>query len=341
MVDGKQVGGTYSTTAVHSQGQWQDLVLTGNFGTGNHTVDVNFINNGWDGSTGEGHDRNLYVGSLTLDGKTYQGNTATITGWTDPTIDPKAAVMLNDGTAEFHVNIAGTVATATAAQPTPTASLVHVTTSGTGAVGGSSPSDLTATAAGQTLVGNGGNDVFHIGEFTATRVSELGHGVSTVVESGSSYTLADGINNLTSTGSSSHTLTGNALNNWIVGSNAADVINGGAGNDTIVAGTGANKLTGGAGQDTFVFSSLADKGNHVTDFTSGQDLIDLRAMMKAIGYAGGDPVHDNVLHIMQSGTDTQVTIDPHHNGDSAAHTVVTLDHILPSAVKLGSDIVWH
>jgi hypothetical protein len=90
-----------------------------------------------------------------------------------------------------------------------------------------------------------------------------------------------------------------------------------------------------------VFSNVADKGNHVTDFTAGQDLIDLRSLMKSLNYSGTDPVHDNILHLVQSGSDTAIVIDPHGNGDSAAHTVVTLDHILPSAVKLGVDIAWH
>jgi hypothetical protein len=44
---------------------------------------------------------------------------------------------------------------------------------------------------------------------------------------------------------------------------------------------------------------------------------------------------------VQSGANTDVVVDPHGNGDAAAHTVVTLDHVLPSAIKPGTDLVWH
>jgi Ca2+-binding RTX toxin-like protein len=117
--------------------------------------------------------------------------------------------------------------------------------------------------------------------------------------------------------------------------------NGGAGNDVLVAGTGPSTMTGGGGHDTFVFNAVADHGNQITDFTSGQDLLDLRGLMTSIGYTGSNPIADNVLHLVQTGSDTSVVIDPHANGDTAAHTVVTLDHVLPSSVKLGTDIAWH
>ncbi|MGI4793089.1 MAG: carbohydrate-binding domain-containing protein, partial [Janthinobacterium lividum] len=58
-VDGKQVGGTYSATASHAASKTSDLVLTGTWGSGPHTVAVAFLNDAYGGSATT--DRNLYV----------------------------------------------------------------------------------------------------------------------------------------------------------------------------------------------------------------------------------------------------------------------------------------
>ena len=56
-----------------------------------------------------------------------------------------------------------------------------------------------------------------------------------------------------------------------------------AGADRIVGGGGADVLTGGSGADRFVFARIADSGpgpsrDRISDFTTGQDRIDLRAI---------------------------------------------------------------
>ncbi|MDB5536677.1 MAG: hypothetical protein JWP26_1619 [Devosia sp.] len=79
-------------------------------------------------------------------------------------------------------------------------------------------------------------------------------------------------------------LTGDNANNVLSGKGGNDTINGMGGNDTITGGAGYDVLTGGAGNDTFVFGSAADIGDHtgardsITDFTPGQDKIDLSAI---------------------------------------------------------------
>jgi hypothetical protein len=71
-VDGKKVGGTFTTTAVQWQGQAQEFDLYGNFGAGTHRVDVTFTNDTGKqnsaGQTMDAFDRNLYVISATLNG---------------------------------------------------------------------------------------------------------------------------------------------------------------------------------------------------------------------------------------------------------------------------------
>ncbi|MDB5527009.1 MAG: hypothetical protein JWR51_112 [Devosia sp.] len=79
-------------------------------------------------------------------------------------------------------------------------------------------------------------------------------------------------------------LTGDSASNAISGKAGNDTINGMAGNDTITGGAGYDVLTGGAGNDTFAFGSVADMGTRagardvITDFTQGQDKIDLSAI---------------------------------------------------------------
>ena len=65
-VDGKQIGGTFTTTASHAAGQDQDVQLNGYFGPGTHAVSINFLNDAWDGTAST--DRNLYVDSITYNG---------------------------------------------------------------------------------------------------------------------------------------------------------------------------------------------------------------------------------------------------------------------------------
>ena len=72
-VNGVQVGGPYSVSALYSSGTFQQFTLSGNFGISvGSTVSVNYIND----ASGAGGDRNLYVGSVSVDGTVYQGSVA-------------------------------------------------------------------------------------------------------------------------------------------------------------------------------------------------------------------------------------------------------------------------
>ena len=76
-VDGTQIGGIESTSALHANGQASTLDVLGNFAGGPHTVSVNFLN---DAYGGPGMDRNLYVNSATLDGKAIGGSRLNLLG---------------------------------------------------------------------------------------------------------------------------------------------------------------------------------------------------------------------------------------------------------------------
>ena len=78
-VDGKQIGGTLTTTAITNQGQQQEFDIHGSFGGGSHTVSVAFVNdliNGFYPGTTDAvdtTDRNLYIMGLSLNGGPQAG----------------------------------------------------------------------------------------------------------------------------------------------------------------------------------------------------------------------------------------------------------------------------
>ena len=73
-VDGQQVGGTYTASALHASGDAGVFLLTGNWGAGQHSVQVSFINDAYGGTPAT--DRNLYVNAIAYDGTTYANTTA-------------------------------------------------------------------------------------------------------------------------------------------------------------------------------------------------------------------------------------------------------------------------
>jgi hypothetical protein len=120
-VNGKQVGGTYSASALHSSGDGDTFVLTGNWNSGANTVQINFINDAFGGTAST--DRNLYVNSIAYDGVTYKGTSATmdsngshtftVGGSTATATAPADSLTLNlseqayQGNAEFELFIDG------------------------------------------------------------------------------------------------------------------------------------------------------------------------------------------------------------------------------------------
>ena len=77
-VDGKQVGGTQTASALHSAGQEQTLDLFGSFGAGQHTVTVNFLNDAYAGTAST--DRNLYLDKASYNGAAAGSGLALMTG---------------------------------------------------------------------------------------------------------------------------------------------------------------------------------------------------------------------------------------------------------------------
>jgi serralysin len=145
------------------------------------------------------------------------------------------------------------------------------------------------------------------------------------------FTIANGvvIENATS-GGGNDTLRGNA---------AANRLDGGAGADVLRGDGGADILIGGAGADSFRYASVSDSGgaavDHITDFQSGSDKIDL-TLVDANSNAAGDQAFTWIgstafsgsagqLRAYQSGSDWFVEGDT--NGDGNADLVIQVTAI--------------
>lgn len=64
----------------------------------------------------------------------------------------------------------------------------------------------------------------------------------------------------------------------IVAGNGTAFVTGGAGNDTFIAGSGSETIWGGGGRDNFVFDHRGFGAATITDFTQGDDHLDLRGL---------------------------------------------------------------
>ena len=117
-VDGTQVGGTLTATALHGQA-YQPFDISGDFGSGPHTVTVNFLNDAWGSSASQ--DRNLYVEAASYNGislsdsylKELSGGPADFS-FTAPSASAPDTLTLRmsedayEGDAQFTVSVDGT-----------------------------------------------------------------------------------------------------------------------------------------------------------------------------------------------------------------------------------------
>jgi hypothetical protein len=77
-IDGKQLGGTFTTTALHASGTSQSFTFKGDFGAGQHAVTVNFVNDAYGGTPTT--DRNLYVNGVNYGGANTNQSAALMSG---------------------------------------------------------------------------------------------------------------------------------------------------------------------------------------------------------------------------------------------------------------------
>lgn len=193
-----------------------------------------------------------------------------------------------------------------------------------------------------------GNDVFLVYSNKCKIIENTySLGIDTVLNASINFTLPKNIENMTLEGidkspnAGSQTGIGNELDNLMISQSTiyGNVMKGLAGNDELIAGKGPDVLTGGAGIDDFVFNTLPNVAGHITDFTVGTDLLDLRSIFKTIGYNGTDPIVDHHLFLAaNSSGGTGVYFNPTGNPLWPKTLITTLDHVRPSALHLQADI---
>jgi Ca2+-binding RTX toxin-like protein len=185
------------------------------------------------------------------------------------------------------------------AEPTPNEPRTYVAPDSSGtARGGPEADDIFATADGQTLIGGGGDDIFHIGTHSGLAIEESEPGISTVATYSGTYVLPDSIDNLAGEGDYAHHLTGNA---------AANVVTGAGGDDLIDGGAGADRLVGGTGADTFVIAR-GDGSDTIADFEAGPG----PDVVRLVDYGYGD-FATVMSHMTQDGSTATLDLG---NGES-------------------------
>ena len=216
-------------------------------------------------------------------------------------------------------------------------------------IGGDGGDRLYGNAGADTMSGGTGNDAYYVDDASDMVIENANEGSDTVVSS-IGYTLGANVERLVLSGSAGIAGTGNGLDNKITGNAGDNVIDGGSGNDTLVGGGGADTLIGGAGKDTmtggagndlFVFHDGDLGSDRITDFTSGQDRIDLSAVdansllggAQGFSFIGSSAFSHTAgeLHYEQTGGSTYLSGDT--NGDGIADFVIQLDglHTLASS----------
>ena len=211
------------------------------------------------------------------------------------------------GTSNVKLDWVDPATSATTTAPPPSSGMTLTGTAGADTLTGGADADvlhglegsdtLNGGAGADRMVGGSGNDSYTV-DNSGDVVTEYASEGADIVRSSIAYDLPINVENLTLTGTSALSGTGNALANVIKGNAAANVLKGlsgndklyghagndrlegGDGNDFLQSGSGTDTLVGGAGTDSFDWNSAGDAGKGTTrdvvlDFTRGTDKLDL------------------------------------------------------------------
>jgi serralysin len=163
--------------------------------------------------------------------------------------------------------------------------------------GGAGDDTLDGGAGSDTLSGGEGSDTYYVNTASDVIVDDGSTSDTDLVYSTASYTLNNGLENLTLLGKSAINATGNSGRNILTGNNGANHLDGGDGDDTLLGGLGADTLTGGLGSDSMEGGAgndtyeVDDEDDIVTEASDGgSDLV-----KASISYTLGDYVEKLTL----------------------------------------------
>jgi len=201
--------------------------------------------------------------------------------------------------------------------------------------GGAGVDILNGGAGTDHMDGGIGNDTYYVDSTGDQIVDAAG---DDFVRAFISYTLADGLENLTLIGTAgingtgngaANTLIGNGGDNILDGQAGSDSINGGGGDDRLIGGLGRDILVGGAGNDVFAFLSISDTGtipasrDFISDFTQGSDHIDLSALGTP-DFIGTSHFHGSAGELRYVAAGLSTIVEGDTNGDAVADFQIQL-----------------
>jgi Ca2+-binding RTX toxin-like protein len=196
------------------------------------------------------------TGTDTLIGGT--GNDTYVVSTGDSVIEEANAgtdTVLSDVTQTLAANVERLVLTGTNAINGTGNSLNNILT------GNNAANVLDGGTGSDILTGLDGNDSYLIDNTGDTVVEFISHGIDTA-QSSVTYTLDANVENLTLTGTTAISGTGNGLNNTLIGNSVNNTLSGAGGHDSLRGSEGNDMLNGGSGNDTY----LVGRGD-------GQDLV--------------------------------------------------------------------
>jgi hypothetical protein len=100
-----------------------------------------------------------------------------------------------------------------------------------------------------------------------------------------------------------------ALRSTITGTPGSDMLTGTDSDDIFMGFQGRDQITTGEGNDHIVYTSISDRGDVITDFEVGEDVIVLNQLLNSVGYAGTDPIADGYLGFSERASDTIINFD--------------------------------
>jgi Ca2+-binding RTX toxin-like protein len=179
--------------------------------------------------------------------------------------------------------------------------------------GGAGNDTLDGGAGNDTMIGGLGNDVYIVDSASDVVIEVSDQGIDTVRTALANYTLADGVENLTFTGTTAfngvgndwwNTITGGAANDTLSGGAGedtlnggagADTLNGGVGNDKLDGGVGADTMTGGAGDDAYVVDVVGATGDVIVEL-AGEGVDTVQTALASLSLASFNNV-ENLTYI--------------------------------------------
>jgi hypothetical protein len=312
-VNGKQVGGLLTATALASKGQTENFNVLGNWGSGRQTVTVNFVN----GLSDSGGSRDLFVWGMSYDGTSYGNNVQNLYGGGAGTFLVGTAAPIGTGSDTLVVNLSETAYQGDA----------QFTVSVDGVqVGGVETATMPSSSGSEpfTFQGNWGAGQHDVTVTFVNGLSDAGGSRNLFVQ-GMTY-------NGTKYASNEENLYGGGSGSFTVGSDTIAVSSAslattvGSSQMTFIAPVAAGQSLVGSATfgDEFQAASANLNGDTISYF-GGNDVIDLTDM----GFAGVSGTY--------SGTDTGGTLTVSNGSHNAAMSLLDGSGYSPNAFTLVND----